>query len=71
MTPTCPEASRPAGGVAIAAHRSLACEPIVPRTSLYRQAFEQGRALICHVSMGARMPVLLATYYGWASDSIG
>ena len=65
LSPPDPEANRPSGGVAIVAKRELAlqeCEPITGEFSLAR---DQGRAILGLLSSHTRVPILVASVYGW------
>eukprot|EP00969_Alexandrium_andersonii_P226677 10010072-Alexandrium_andersonii.AAC.1 len=68
MTPTSPESAKAVGGVAIASKAGVTCQPVVPRSEQYREAFASGRALLCLATLGPRVPVMVASVYGWATQ---
>eukprot|EP00969_Alexandrium_andersonii_P242699 10720735-Alexandrium_andersonii.AAC.1 len=67
LSPVDPEAATVSGGVGILVRRPRAFQECTPRTVQFEQARAQGRACMALVGVGSRTPLLVVSFYAWAT----
>eukprot|EP00969_Alexandrium_andersonii_P163901 7244038-Alexandrium_andersonii.AAC.1 len=69
MSPCNPESTASIGGVAIAVKCPIAFKQCEPRTDSFLQSYQLGRAILGVLAVDRRLPVMVCSFYGWASDT--
>ena len=71
LTDSDPETQSPSGGVGILVKKPRAYHELHPKTEVFQQSRDLGRAVLAMIGVGTHVPVMVASLYGWSTQEAG